>query len=117
MRIEPGSMHDVLIRELLKKYAGQILFLLAAAVASVLVGLFAIDMGGRIINVLSSPLAGPQGHLHLLFRYCSFILLAIVAGWAINYLLNIYYARFSQSFLGDIRLKSRWVDPQYSGYS
>src|SRR5208283_4517924 len=97
-------MKSKIIRELLKKYSGKILILLAIAVLMVLIGVATIEIGRRIINLISSPVsAGGRKQYHLIV-YCLIFLSAALVSGAINYVLNVRYTKFSQSFVGDIRL-------------
>ena len=97
-------MHSKFIKSLFKKYTGNILLLLLLAVAMVLIGIIPIEMGRRIINLISTP-ASALGEQHqLLVRYCFFLLVAAVVDGANAYTLSFMYSRFSQTFVSDIRI-------------
>jgi putative ABC transport system ATP-binding protein len=94
-----------LVRELVKKYLGRGIILLAMAIASTLLGLLIIELGRRIINLISSSGPGIRGDYRLLVIYCFLMLFIILVGGSIGYLIGVLFTRLSQSVLRDIRLK------------
>jgi ABC-type bacteriocin/lantibiotic exporter with double-glycine peptidase domain len=96
-------MHNEIIRKLLRKYAARMLLLLSIAVAVVLIGIISIELGRRIINLISTPSAVMTGQRQLLIKYCFYLLLAAIADGLAAYVLSSIYSRFSQAFTSDIR--------------
>ncbi len=79
--------------------------LLACATVSILLSLLVIELGRRIINLVSSRLPGTHADVRLLVIYCCAMLLTVIAGGLSNYVLTVSFARLSQSVLQDIRVK------------
>ena len=98
-------MNNNIIRELLKKHVGTIILLLFIAISTVLISIITIEIGRRIINLISEPSPGLADKQQWLVIYCLCLLTAAVLNGAIDYGLNVMYSRFSQSFVNDIRIK------------
>jgi ABC-type bacteriocin/lantibiotic exporter with double-glycine peptidase domain len=98
-------MKSKIIRDLLRKYYVNIFILLVIAILMVLTSVAAIEVTRRLINVISSPASAAGRRQHDLFAYSLMFLSAILASGVINYILQVRYAKFSQSFVSDIRLK------------
>lgn len=98
-------MNSKIIRELLRKYAGTILLLLFVAIAAVLINVIAIEIGRRIINLISSSVSAAGGKERQLAIYCLGLLTAAVVWGAVDYGLIVMYSRFNQAFVRDIRLR------------
>lgn len=98
-------MNNSIIRGLLKKHAGTIILLLFIAVSTVLISVISIEIGRRIINLISAPSPDPAGKQHWLIIYSVCLLTAAIVAGAVDYGLNVMYSKFSQSFVNDIRIK------------
>lgn len=94
-----------LLKDLVKKYMGQGIILLAVTIFSTGLGLVIIELGRRIINIITNPPAGPGAGLRLLLLYAASMLFAIIIGGVTSFLINILFARMTQAVLKDIRLK------------
>jgi len=94
-----------LLRELLRKYLGKGMILVVCSIVSQILGLLNIDLGRRIIDVISSQNPAIEENSQLLLQYGGFMLFAIIAYGTVNYLVFILVARLSQSVVTDIRLK------------
>ena len=94
-----------LLRDLLKKYWRQGLLLFAVATTSTLTGLLFIEMGRRIVNVISSSSPGAAGDFTPILIYCALMLSAVLCNGLMVCLIEVLFARLSQTVLCDIRLR------------
>jgi len=93
-----------LAKSLAKKYFAQGVILLLITIASTLISLLVIDLGRRIINVVTTaPSAGSSAH-HTLFMLSIFMLVTIFAGGAVSYVIAVISSRLTQAALKDIRM-------------
>ena len=78
---------------------------MAVTIFSTGLGLAIIELGRRIINIITNPPAGAGEALRLLLLYAALMLFAIIIGGVVSFLINILFARMTQAVLKDIRLK------------
>ena len=94
-----------LAKTLAKKYFAQGVMLLVITIVSTLISLLVIDLGRRIINVVTTQQSVSGDTYQVLFMLCLFMLITIFAGGAVSYLITIMSTRLTQAALKDIRMK------------
>jgi ABC-type multidrug transport system fused ATPase/permease subunit len=98
-------MKSKILRDLFDKYSSAIIMMMMIGIITVAISLFGVEIGRRIINVISSPSLDWGAKQRLLLIYCSGLLAMAVAGGAAGYGLDVKYTKFSQAYISDIRIK------------
>ena len=94
-----------LVKDLTRKYSGQGMVLLVVTVLSTVLGIAIIDLGRRIINLITNFSSGSGAGSRLLLSYSALMFAAIIIAGAVGYFISVLFARMTQAVLKDIRLR------------
>ena len=74
-----------LVKDLTRKYSGQGMVLLVVTVLSTVLGIAIIDLGRRIINLITNFSSGSGAGSRLLLSYSALMFAAIIIAGAVGY--------------------------------